>query len=198
MVVLDDTEHTAHPSDNTGLLAVMDMAAADDMASDVLFRPAVILSAAYRIALHLGRALYMLSGEIMIVLRVVIFSEGNTAALAVADLAVLNNPSLRPVRTDHTVLISSRRRPCRCCLADIKSTERNVIYACFRRHKAVPAHVDFYFFLRRVFTLEVCVDDRLIFLFVLLGIPFVNRPLRLPGRRINLALDTLLECLCLV
>ena len=198
VVVLNDTEHTAHPSDNTGLLTVMDVAAADDMASDVLLRPAVILAAAHSITLHLGRAFYVFSGKVMVVLRIVIFSERNTAALAVADLTVLNNPSLRPVRTDHTVLISSRRRPCRCCLADIKSTERNVIYACFRRHKAVPAHVDFYFFLRRVFTLEVCVDDRLIFLFVLLGIPFVNRPLRLPGRRINLALDTLLERLCLV
>ena len=42
VVVLNDTEHTAHPSDNTGLLTVMDVAAADDMASDVLLRPAVI------------------------------------------------------------------------------------------------------------------------------------------------------------
>ena len=32
----------------------------------------------------------------MVVLRIVIFSERNTAALAVADLTVLNNPSLRP------------------------------------------------------------------------------------------------------
>ena len=149
VVVLNDTEHTAHPSDNTGLLTVMDVAAADDMASDVLLRPAVILAAAHSITLHLGRAFYVFSGKVMVVLRIVIFSERNTAALAVADLTV-------------------------------------------------PAHVDFYFFLRRVFTLEVCVDDRLIFLFVLLGIPFVNRPLRLPGRRINLALDTLLERLCLV
>ena len=42
VVVLNDTEHTAHPSDNTGLLTVMDVAAADDMASDVLLRPCLL------------------------------------------------------------------------------------------------------------------------------------------------------------
>lgn len=56
VVVLNDTEHTAHPSDNTGLLTVMDVAAADDMASDVLLRPSMILAAADSITLHLGRA----------------------------------------------------------------------------------------------------------------------------------------------
>ena len=56
VVVLDQAEHTAHPADDAALLAVMDVVAADDVASHLLLQPAVILPSAHRVPLHLGRA----------------------------------------------------------------------------------------------------------------------------------------------
>ena len=49
VVVLDDTEDTAHSSDDTALFTVMDIVAPYYMASDLLLKPSVILSAAYGI-----------------------------------------------------------------------------------------------------------------------------------------------------
>ena len=75
VIVLDHTEDTAHAADNAALLTVMDVVAADDMASDVFLQPSVILAAAYRVALHLGWALHLLIREIMVVVRIKIFAE---------------------------------------------------------------------------------------------------------------------------
>ena len=94
MVVLDQAEHTSHTPDDTGLLTVVDMAAPYDMASHRLLRPSVVLSAAHGVTLHLCRALYLLPGKIMIVLFIIIFAKRDPAALAVADLTILDDPSL--------------------------------------------------------------------------------------------------------
>ena len=71
MVILDQGEHRAHAAHDTGLLAVMDVAAAHDMAADLFLQPAVILSAANRVALHLGGALQVLGGKVVVVLRII-------------------------------------------------------------------------------------------------------------------------------
>ena len=90
---------------------LMDIAAADDVASHVFLQPAMILAAAYGVTFHLRGALYMFVGEVMVVVRIQIFSKGNAGAFAVGDLAVLNDPALAPMGADHSVLIGGRRRP---------------------------------------------------------------------------------------
>ena len=75
VTVLYDGENTAHTSYDTGLFAVVNVAASDDVASDFFLEPSVELSAAYSISFHLCRALYLLMEEIHIVLGIPVFSE---------------------------------------------------------------------------------------------------------------------------
>ena len=75
MAVFDDGEHTAHAADNTGLLAVVNVAAADDVASDLLLQPSVILPAADRIPLHLCGTLHMSAVEIHVIFRIQVLAQ---------------------------------------------------------------------------------------------------------------------------
>ena len=74
MIVFDYGEDTSHSSDYSRLLAVVDVAAADDMAADVLLQPAMVLSTAYGVPLHLGRAFDVFVGEEVLVLGIQIFT----------------------------------------------------------------------------------------------------------------------------
>ena len=131
VVVLDHAEHAAHTTDDTTLFTVMDVISADDMTSYLFFQPAMILSAAYSVTFHLCRTFYLFICKIMIVIRIQIFTYGDTCTFAVGDIAVLDDPSLAPVRTDHTVLKCCRRCPGGCCLANGKSADCNITYPCF-------------------------------------------------------------------
>ena len=77
VVILDRGEDCAHTSDDAALLAVVDVVAADDVRSDLLLEPAVVLSAAYRITLHLRGALQVFICEVVIILRIQIFAESD-------------------------------------------------------------------------------------------------------------------------
>ena len=94
VIVLDRRENSSHSSDDTGLLAVMDVTAAHGMASYALLCPAVELPAAYCIAFHLSGALYPFLCKVHIILGIKVFSEGNSAAAATVYLAVLDYPAL--------------------------------------------------------------------------------------------------------
>ena len=94
VVVFDDRKYASHSSYDTGLFAVMDMASSYDMSADGLLGPAVILSTAYGIPLHLGGTLYMLVEEVIVVVFLGIVTEGNTAALRSVDIAVFDDPAL--------------------------------------------------------------------------------------------------------
>ena len=63
VVVLYEGEDAAHAAYDAALLAVVDVVAADDVGANSFLEPAVVLAAADRVALHLGRALDVLSGE---------------------------------------------------------------------------------------------------------------------------------------
>ena len=196
MVVLNQAEHTAHASHDTGLLTVMDVAASHDMAAYFLLQPSVILAAAYRVALHLCRALHMFAGKIVVILFIIILAQRDSAALAVTDLTVLDDPSLRPVRTHHAVLISRRRSPCGCRLIHVKPTERDISDPRLRGHKTITADINLHLLLIGILTLEIGIDHRLVA--VLLRIPLIDGPFLLPGRFINLSLDTLFQRFCLI
>ena len=75
MVVLYDAEYASHTSYDTCLFAVMDVAAADDVAAYLFLEPSVILAAAYGVALHLCRALHILVGEEMLVVGIEILAQ---------------------------------------------------------------------------------------------------------------------------
>ena len=94
VVVFDDGEYCTHTADDAALLTVVDVVAADDVAADVFLEPAVILAAAYRVTLHLRRALELLICEVVVVLGIKIFSETDTGALCEVDFVVFNDPAL--------------------------------------------------------------------------------------------------------
>ena len=198
MVVLNDTEYTTHTADDTALLTVMDVISADDMAADLLLQPSMILAAAYGIALHLGRALDLLISKVVVVVRVEVFADGDTGTFTVRNVTVLNDPALTPVRADHTVLKSGRRRPGRRCFIDIESADGDVAHTDLRREEALAAYVDLHVLLVRILALEICIDNSLVCLRVLLGIPFVYRLFRYPAALVDLTGDTICQRGCLI
>ena len=198
VIVLNQREHTALAADNSVLLAVMNVAAAYDVMSDVLLKPSVILAAADSISLHLCRALHMTIGKIVIVVRILVLAKRNTCAAASVNLTVLNDPALGPVRSDHAVLECRGRSPGRSRLIDGKAAYRDVIDAVFLRHKALTAHSNLNILLIGVLPLEVGIDHSLVLFDILLGVPFIDRILRLPGRRIDRTLAAFLQCQSLI
>ena len=159
MAILNQRKYSSHTAYYSGLFTVVDIAAADNMMSNVFFQPAVILPAADGISFHLCRALHMPGCEIHVIFRIPVFAERNAAAAAVADLTVFNNPALAPVGPDHSVLIGSGRCPgCR-CLCDFKTAYSNIIYSCFIRHKAVPTNSDLNLLLVGILSPEICIEN---------------------------------------
>ena len=94
VVVFDDGENSAHTTDDAALLAVVDVVAADDVAADVLLEPAVVLSSADCITLHLRGALKMLICEVVVVLRIQILAEADAGALGEVNFVVFDDPAL--------------------------------------------------------------------------------------------------------
>lgn len=126
VIVLDNAEDTTHTSNDSALLTVVNIVAADNVAPYFFLQPSVILAAAYRIALHLCGALHMFCRKEMVVCRITIFAERNTGALAAPDLAVLYYPAFGPVRAYHSILICGRQTAGRRGLVDIETADRDV------------------------------------------------------------------------
>ena len=74
MTVLNGGKHRTHASHNTGLLAMMDLTAANDVMTDVLFEPSVILSPAHSVPFHLSGRLYMFCVEVHVILGITVFA----------------------------------------------------------------------------------------------------------------------------
>ena len=190
-VVFNEAEHRAHAAHDARLFAVVNFAPAHDVAAHLFLQPAMILAPADGVPLHLSGAFHMLAGKIMIVFRVQIFPQGNAAALAAGNIAILDDPALGPVGADHAVLIRRGRRPGGGGLADPEAGEGDVIHAGFRGHEAIAAHVDFHLFLIGILPLEIGVNHRL--MAFLASVPFINGPFRLPGGGVNLAPQAFLQ-----
>ena len=191
VIVLDDGEYAAHPSDDSSLFTMVNIAAADDVAAHLLLQPSVILTAADSIPLHLGGAFQMLFCKVVVIVRIQIFSQRNTGTFAVADFTVFDDPAFGPVRADHTVLVSGGRRPGGGRLGDEKSADGYVTDAGPGGHETFPADIDLHLLLIGIFPLEIGVDDGLAAF--LAGIPLEDGSLRLPRAVVDLAADTLLQ-----
>ena len=138
----------------------------------------------------------MLGGKIMIVLGIVILTEGNTTALGVGNLTILNNPTLAPVRSYHTVLESCRRSPCGSRLLNIEAGYGNVAASLLLREETTTTNVNLNILLIRVKFMEISIDNSIVT--VLLSKPLIYRELGVPRRCVNLSRKTLLEALCLI
>ena len=168
------------------------------MTSYLFFKPSMILSPAYRISFHLCRALNIFIRKIMIVIRIIIFSKRNTCTFTVGNFAVLNNPSLTPMRTNHAILISCRRSPGSSRFCNAKTTDCDISYTGFGWHKAFTTHINFHIFLIWIFAMEISINYRLIFFLILLCIPFISRFFRNPATLINRTFDALFHASCFI
>ncbi len=163
------------------------------MASDVFFKPSVVLTSADRVTLHLGRRLNIFISKEMIVVGIEIFSERNARALAAPDLTVFDHPAFRPVRAYHTVLKSCRRSPVGGCLVDVKAVNPDIVNSGLRREEYIFTNVDLHVFLCRISTPEISVDNGLIGFLVLNGIPLKSGRFGLPAAFVNFGFDSVFQ-----
>ena len=196
VVVLNKGEHASHPADDASLLAVVDVAPPHNVAANLFLQPAVVLPAADGVPLHLGGGFDVHSGEVVVIVRVAVFAQGDPGTFGVGDFAVLNDPALGPVGTDHAVLVGGGRGPGGGRLGDAEPADGDVVQAGLAGVEAETADVDFHIFRVGVLALEIGVEYRVVA--VLFGIPLVDRSLRFPGAGIYLALDAFFQAAGLV
>ena len=147
----------------------------------MFFVPSFIGSLADAVTFCLSSIFIFPFQPFVVVIRLEIFSKRNSAAFGFIDLAVFNDPSFGPVRADHSFLVSGWRSPLSGCLADLKAGKSNVADSLPGRIKTILSYADLYIFSVRIFLLEVGVKNCLIFFFILLSIPGVQREFRIPG-----------------
>ena len=181
VVVLDQGEHAAEVPDYAGLAAVMDMAAPHDMRTDVLLVPTFVTRLQDAVTLGLCTILVFPFQPLVVVVGLQIFAERNAGAFGLVDFAVLDDPAFGPVRTDHAVLISGRRRPLCRGFAYGKTGQRDISDSFGRRQETVLPYRDFNILRVRVEALKIRENQGFILLFVLLGIPAVQGKFRFPG-----------------
>ena len=114
-------------------------------------------------------------------------------SFAVGNVAVLNDPPPAPMRADHAVLERRRGGPGRGRLGHGKAADRDVVHARLGGEEALAPDAHFHLFFIGVHTLEIGVEDGLVPLRILLGIPLVPGGLRLPAAGVDLALQALLQ-----
>jgi len=90
-VVGDGAEYRAHTSNEARLLAMRDAVVPYHMVTDVFLRPASLQGPLDGLDVALGRILRR------VVPLVAVFAECDAGARRIADIVVLDNPSLAPV-----------------------------------------------------------------------------------------------------
>ena len=96
------------------------------------------------------------------------------------------------MRSDHTILISCRRSPGSCCFCNYEATDCDISHTGFGWHKTLTAYVYLYIFFIWICSMEIRINDCLVFLLVLFCIPFISRLFRNPAALINLSFDAFL------
>ena len=153
----------------------------------------MILAAANGVTLHLSGTLDMILGKVHVIFLVIVFAEGNSAASASVNLAVLDDPAHAPVRSNHAVLVGSRRSPGGGSFVDIEAADCDVIYVINQRHEAVSSDTDLNLFLVGVELVEVGIENCFICLFILFCVPEVLCSFLIPGQRIAFSLLAFLK-----
>ena len=78
---------------DTGLSAVMNITAAYSVGADVLFCPSLNLCLADGVTFCLGSVFIESGGPLVFIVRLQIFSQGDTGAFGIGNLTVLNDPA---------------------------------------------------------------------------------------------------------
>jgi len=107
-VACDGAENRPQTADDTRLLAMRDMVVPHYMVTDVFLRPAVFQGALDGFDVALGSILRR------VVPFIAVFAERDPYARRIADIVVLDDPSLAPVGTDQADLLCRGWRPRRC------------------------------------------------------------------------------------
>ena len=81
MVILDKRKSAAEMPDDTGLTAIVDIAAAHDVAAYALLRPALAHGKAHYLALCLSAVLELFPEPFIVVFRLIVLSERDSGAL---------------------------------------------------------------------------------------------------------------------
>ena len=131
--------------------------------------PVIIAGATDTLSFCLGTILILPLEPLVIIVRLQLLSQRNTAALGLINITVLNHPSLGPMWTYHTILVCCRWCPLSCRLSYRKSGKSNIIDSIFLWHKAVLAHRYFHIFPVWIRIPKVCIKN--CFISFLLSIP---------------------------
>ena len=166
---------------NAGLSAVVDITSPDNVRADILLCPSFSLGLADTVTLCLGSVFKFPGKPFVVIVWLSIFSQGNAGAFGVGYFTVFDDPAFGPVGTDHTFLVSGWRRPLGSGFGNGEAGQSDIADPFFVRIEAVSPHIDLHIFLIWICPLEVGVDHSLVFLFILPGIPGINREIRIPG-----------------
>ena len=150
LVILYHTEYAAKVTHDPSLPAVVDIAVLYKMRADILFIPAFRLRFTYAVALRLSAILIFCLKPFIIIIGLQIFAERYPRAFGIRNLTVLDDPTLAPVRSDHTFLISSRRSPLRCSFTYPKAGKCYMTDSLFLRIETVLTHIDLYILFIRI------------------------------------------------
>ena len=151
-VARDGAEHGTHAADDSRLLAVRNVVVANDVVADVLLRPAVFQGALNRFDVAPGSVLRR------IVKLVTVLAERDARADGVANVVVLDDPSLAPVGADQADLLGGGWRPGRGRVLHRKAAYGDVIDARFLRIEHCLADVDLHLGFVRIDILELRPD----------------------------------------
>ena len=92
---------------------------------------------------------------------------------------------------DHSVLERRGRSPGRGGLVHLEAAEGDVSYTCLRGEETTPPDIDVDLLRIGIQSLEIGIYDRIAA--ILLGIPLIDGPFRLPGGFEHLSLDAILQ-----
>ncbi len=135
-VACDGAEHRAHAPDDARLLAIRNMVVPYHMVTDVFLRPASFRCALDGLDVTLGRI------RRRVVPFIAVFAERDPHARRIADIVVLDDPSLAPVGADQADLLCRGRRPGRCRVHHGKAAHGDEIDARLVRVEHRLADVD--------------------------------------------------------
>src|SRR5699024_3239883 len=158
IVIFNQGADTTEVPNDSSLPTIMNVVMPDNMGAHMLLIPALVGSLANSVPLSLGTVLVLPLEPLIIIVRLEVLAKGNTRTLGVRNITVFYNPTLRPVRADHPLLVSCRRCPLGCRLSNAEARQRNVANSLLLRVEAILTNIDFHVLFIRVRPLEVGVN----------------------------------------
>ena len=157
IVVFDEAEHGSQMAADTRLLAFENLVVADDVRTDVLLAPSLVVGLEDGLELPVESDELLLDGPTVLARRAVL-AEADAAAFRIADDIVFDDPSLAPVRAHQTRLERGGRGPVHRRLRHMEALDGNVVHAGQFGEEHGLAGIDFHQFLVGVGAAEIGPD----------------------------------------